>query len=59
MAFSLETFVQAVRLMRDKQKEYFRTRSTNVLVEAKAAERRVDELLADDGQMNLLEDDHG
>lgn len=35
-------FFDLVSEMRSKQKEYFRTRSTSVLNESKALERRVD-----------------
>lgn len=35
-------FFDLVSDMRSKQKEYFRTRSTSVLNESKALERRVD-----------------
>ena len=35
-------FFDLVSEMRDRQKEYFRTRSTSVLNESKALERRVD-----------------
>ena len=36
-------FFDLVSDMREKQKEYFRTRSTSVLNESKALERRVDD----------------
>lgn len=35
-------FFDLVSEMREKQKEYFRTRSTSVLSESKTLERRVD-----------------
>lgn len=38
-------FRSLVKRMRDKQKEYFRTRDTTVLRESKDLERRVDEAL--------------
>mgnify|MGYP000949209578 CR=1 FL=1 len=36
-------FLELFKKMRDKQKEYFRTRSKEVLVEAKQLEKEVDE----------------
>lgn len=41
-------FVELVRRMRAKQAEYFRTRDSTVLREAKDLERRVDEWLRAD-----------
>lgn len=38
-----EAFYKLVVAMRDKQKEYFRTRSQSVLRESKALEKRVDD----------------
>lgn len=35
-------FVELVQQMRDKQKLYFKTRSSDVLLESKALERQVD-----------------
>ena len=41
----LTTVVNLVRNMRSKQKEYFRTRDYNVLMESKAAEGLVDKYI--------------
>jgi len=41
----LTTLVNLVRNMRSKQKEYFRTRDYNVLMESKAAEGFVDKYI--------------
>ena len=38
----LKEFVELVKKMREMQKEYFRTRSLNVLNQSKALERQVD-----------------
>lgn len=38
-----EAFYKLVVAMRDKQKEYFRTRSQSALRESKALEKRVDD----------------
>ena len=38
----LKEFVELVKKMREMQKEYFRTRSMNVLNQSKALERQVD-----------------
>lgn len=38
-----KTFFKLVATMRDKQKEYFRTRSQSALRESKALEKRVDD----------------
>jgi hypothetical protein len=38
-----KAFFNLVSTMRDKQKEYFRTRSQSVLRESKALEKRVDD----------------
>lgn len=45
-AASLESFIQSVKAMRGFQKAYFRTRDSDTLVIAKAAERQVDEWIA-------------
>lgn len=46
-----------VKLMREAQKEYFRTRDVNVLRRSKALEKRVDALLAeyDNPQKDLFD----
>jgi len=49
-------FRDLVRRMRSKQKEYFRTRSEEVLRESKELERSVDRELEKDGQMELFDD---
>jgi len=41
-----KSFFELVSRMRDKQKEYFRTRSTTVLQESKSLERSVDNEIA-------------
>lgn len=41
----LTTFLNLVRNMRNKQKEYFRTREYNVLLESKQAEGLVDKFI--------------
>lgn len=51
----LATLIIEVRLMRELQKEYFRTRSGDVLTKCKQQERKVDELLANDGQDSLFD----
>lgn len=38
-------FIAAVAHMRDRQREYFRTRDTDALKRSKEAERRVDQML--------------
>lgn len=38
-----ESFFKLVAALRDKQKEYFRTRSQSALRESKALEKRVDD----------------
>lgn len=50
--------IQAVRAMREAQKEYFRTRDINVLRRSKALEKRVDTILAeyDNPQKDLFEE---
>ena len=40
-------FIRLVSEMRAAQKEYFRTRQSGVLQEAKQAERKVDQMIAD------------
>ena len=42
----LEKLLAAVRSMRDWQRTYFKTRSTEALQRAKQAEREVDEIIA-------------
>lgn len=42
---SLNEFVELVRLMRDKQKWYFKTRDRQILVESKRLEEQVDRML--------------
>ena len=39
-------FVGLVGELREKQREYFRTRSKDVLIECKALEKRVDDIVA-------------
>ena len=39
-------FIQLVRAMRASQKEYFRTRDKNILVQSKDLERQVDKTLS-------------
>ena len=43
----LNDFISAVEEMRRLQREYFRTRQSGVLQEAKQAERKVDQMLDD------------
>lgn len=38
-----QSFFKLVAALRDKQKEYFRTRSQSALCESKALEKRVDD----------------
>lgn len=47
-------FRRLVEQMRAKQKEYFRSRRTEVLAEAKELERRVDQEIADAAKGPLL-----
>ena len=49
-----ETFVDAVREMRDLQKKYFLTRDSHVLTEARRAERVVDRLLENENQLKIF-----
>jgi len=50
-----DTIVKRVRDMRRMQKEYFRTRSANILASCKEAERDVDRLLKElDSMENKL-----
>lgn len=51
-------FVDLVEQMRDKQKEYFRTRDKVVLQESKILEGKVDRWVADQKtpQMNIFPD---
>lgn len=44
-AKAFDALVVAVRRMRDCQKDYFRTRSTEALIKSKDAERALDQLL--------------
>ena len=66
----LQKLAQLVKAMRASQKEYFRTRDKNILLQSKELERQVDNLLsADDdlfsspvkkeGWMNLYKRDFG
>ena len=43
MTMDAKSFFKLVVTMRDKQKEYFRTRSQSALRESKALEKRVDD----------------
>lgn len=43
---TIENLAELVRLMRDTQKAYFKTRDTNALNESKALERQVDAAIA-------------
>lgn len=43
MAMDAQSFFKLVATMRDKQKEYFRTRSQSALRESKTLEKRVDD----------------
>ena len=43
----LNEFIAAVEEMRRLQREYFKYRSSGTLQEAKAAERKVDQMIAD------------
>ena len=53
----MDEFVKLVYEMRKAQKEYFRTRSKEVLQQSKQLERRVDTLLAeyDNPQKDLFD----
>lgn len=53
----MNEFVKIVYEMRKAQKEYFRTRSKEVLLQSKQLERRVDTLLAeyDNPQKDLFD----
>ena len=44
---TLNEFISMVEDMRRLQREYFRTRQSGVLQEAKQAERKVDQMIAD------------
>ena len=44
-------FIQLVRAMRASQKEYFRTRDKNILLQSKELERQVDNLLSADDDL--------
>lgn len=54
LTYELHQLRAAVGVMRAAQMEYFRTKSQNALVQAKAAERKVDELLRPDPQRKLF-----
>ena len=43
MTLDAKSFFKLVAALRDKQKEYFRTRSQSALRESKALEKRVDD----------------
>lgn len=43
MTMDAKSFFKLVAALRDKQKEYFRTRSQSALRESKALEKRVDD----------------
>ena len=49
-----ETFVAAVKDMRQLQKKYFETRNPNVLTNARKAERVVDRLLNEQEQLSFF-----
>lgn len=49
-----ETFVAAVKDMRQLQKKYFETRNPNVLTNARKAERVVDRLLDEQEQLSIF-----
>ena len=55
MTTLMKNFIEAVKMMREYQKEYFRTRSNDILVASKQAEKRVDALLADFDTLNLFD----
>lgn len=42
----MKQLLPAVKAMREAQKEYFRTRDRQVLLQSKALEKQVDELIA-------------
>lgn len=49
-----ESFRELVKEMRSAQREYFRTRSAEVLDKSKKLERKVDELLSDNNVQLIL-----
>ena len=53
----LTTFVNLVRNMREKQKQYFRTKDYNVLMESKNAEGLVDKFIKAFDEKQKLGDD--
>ena len=48
------TFVAAVKDMRQLQKKYFETRNSNILTQARRAERTVDRLLDEQEQLSIF-----
>jgi hypothetical protein len=54
LTYELHQLQAAVGAMRMSQMEYFRTRSQSALLQAKAAERKVDELLRPNPQRELF-----
>lgn len=52
----LSILVETVRLMRAAQKEYFKTRSTEVLIRSKQLEKTVDTLCAQFNEDKTTED---
>lgn len=46
----MSEFIALVRQMRAKQDEFFKTRRNDVLLEAKALERKVDQTIREDEQ---------
>ena len=49
--------VQLVRAMRANQKEYFRTRDKNILLQSKELERQVDKTLSSFDNLSIFEEE--
>ena len=50
-------FIQLVRAMRSSQKEYFRTRAKNILLQSKELERQVDKTLSSFDNLSIFEEE--
>ena len=50
-------FIQLVRTMRVSQKEYFRTRDKNILLQSKELERQVDKTLSSFDSPSIFEEE--
>lgn len=58
MATIDKEFYESVRKMRAAQKEYFKTRSKDILNESKKLEKKVDAMLEEYGTLRLFDNDN-